>query len=85
MAYESPYNDNKKAICAENWDATDAGCGRCPIAKACHSGPTTRLSRDDLDSFYRRVNEKADQVVSDRKSPYLGRQTAVRIAAKSAL
>ncbi len=85
MAYESPYNSNKKVICAENWDATDAGCGRCPIVKACHSGPTSRLSRDDMDSFYRRVNEKADQVITDRMSPYLGRQTAVRMTAKSAL
>ncbi|UIS65512.1 hypothetical protein [Acidovorax phage AP1] len=81
----SPYRENKRRICAENWDATDAGCGRCQIVKACHSGPTARLSRDDLDQFYARVNAAADQVISDRESPYPDRQTAVRMAAKEAL
>ncbi|MDT0140170.1 hypothetical protein [Acidovorax sp. PRC11] len=81
----SPYNASKHWICAEHWDTTDAGCGRCPIRQACHSGPTARLSRDDLDQFYARVNVAADRVIADRESPYLDRQTAVRMAAKDAL
>ncbi|WP_234383601.1 hypothetical protein, partial [Paracidovorax avenae] len=74
-----------RRICAENWDGTDAGCGQCPIRKACHSGPTGCLSRDSLDQHHKRVNAAADQVISDRESPYLDRQTAVRMAAKDAL
>lgn len=58
----SSFNANKQRVCSSHWDGLDSGCGKCPIRLACHSGPTTRLTYDDLMSWRDRVNAAADDV-----------------------
>lgn len=58
-SWKTPISDGVKAVCAENFDTTRAGCARCPIRTACHSGPTVNLTFERMEEWRVRLNGAA--------------------------
>ena len=65
---ESSFNANMHTVCKAHWDGNDSGCSKCPIRKECHSGPTARLTYEELDLWRERVNKAADAAIDQARA-----------------
>lgn len=58
-SWKTPISDGVRSVCDEHFNKTDAGCARCPIRVACHSGPTGNLTFERMEEWRLRLNGAA--------------------------